>query len=132
MEKVKLIYQGRRLNNKDQVRYSYKNTTTKKNEWYSKKLINCSVGGIVEAVRTDTGVKQPYEFIGRHSDDKEISEWSAKDWAVSKQIQVNREMKKVPKTEYDDLVGRFNDLIFYLSPVQKKLFTYRLLNDIKI
>lgn len=132
MDRIKLIYQGRRLNSKGQVRYSYRNLKTRKNDWYGSKLINTSIGAIIEVTETETGVKQPYKYIEHHKDEKEVSEWSTKDWAISKEIQVSKDMKKIPKTEYDDLVYRFNILIFPLSKPQKRLFMYRLLNDIKL
>ncbi|KQC30196.1 hypothetical protein [Flagellimonas eckloniae] len=130
MDRITLTYLGRTLSRDKKIRYRYRNSKTGKVDWYGKKLMGESIGSIIECTPTDKGVKKPYEFKGR-LEQKELDELTEKDWAVQKEYELLREIKKVPKSKYNKLVGEINGLMWNLTPNQKKLFKMKLLMDLK-
>ncbi|WP_394749503.1 hypothetical protein [Spongiimicrobium salis] len=130
MERITLTYLGRVLNRKNQIRYRYRNSKTGQVDWYGKKFIGESLGAIIEATRTEKGVKQPYEFKGRLKE-KEIEALEEPDWAAQKEYELLREIKKVNKTKYKRMVDELNGMVRHLSPSQKRLFKMKLLMDLR-
>lgn len=128
--KTQLTYVGRVISTKGKLIYKYLDEN-KESQLYTKSIVPCSVGTIIECTKTDTGVKAPYDFIGKHKDQKDIDLWVQQDWANKKQIDVRREMKKVPKTKYDDIVSDLNWILRNLPRSQRLLFKMKLMNDLK-
>lgn len=130
MIRIKLTYQGKRLSSKGRILYSYLNPNGNDDERYPKKLKNVSIGGIIEVTKTENGVKPPYEYKGRHSNENDFPNRVEADWAAQKKHELLREMKKVPKTEYHKIVQRLNSIISNLPRNQRKLFKPKLIMDL--
>lgn len=131
MEKITYIYQGRRLTHKKKLIHSYLEKDSGKDSWYSKKLSQSSIGSIIECTKTDTGVKAPYDYKGKFNDESKITHWIELDWAAKKEYDLLKEMKKVPKSEYENILQRLNLILVNLPRNQRKLFKMKLLLDLK-
>lgn len=128
--KTQLTYVGRVITSRGKLFYKYLDENNESN-LYAKPVKSCAIGAIIECEKTDTGVRAPYDFIGKCEDQEKIDLWVQQDWANKKQIDIQRDMKKVPKTKYDDIVSDLNWILRGLPRSQRLLFKMKLINDLK-
>lgn len=142
MKEVELVYIGRRMSVKKRLIHCYIDLSTKEEEAYTKILCPISVGSVMRCTRTESGVSSPYVFLRKATDSKNVpittkvysvdtvSKWIEADWAAKKDFDLQKEMKRVPKSKYENLVLQINDLIEDLPASQRKLFKMKLLMDL--
>lgn len=129
---IKLTYIGRAITSKNKVSHRYLENDGPLVALYDKMLLpHMSVGTILTAIETENGVSGPYRFVGKVTDQTLLTEWSNADYLVGKTLQLEKDIKAVSKTEYDNIVAKLNFQLSQIPSSQRKLFAMRLMCDLK-
>lgn len=65
-----------------------------------------------------------------HQDEDQIAAWVEQDWANKKEMDLMRDIKRVPKAKYDAAIKQLKQIIRTLPRNQKTLFTFKVVNDL--
>lgn len=128
--RIEIVYIGREYYG-NKLFHTYVNVITKKELSFSKPIKLSGVGAIFSVIPTEKGVSGPYDYIGQHKIKDDLTLWMTRDALSKREYDLTRQIKKVPKTEYDGLIERLNRIHSKLSHSQKILFKIKVFNDIK-
>ena len=135
--RMQFIYTGVALNSKDQKRYAYINTESGKMELYKTKIWNSeTVGSVIEATKTETGVDAPYEFKGSVNQGlwpdylDSIAEWSIRERASLETLRLVSEGKKDHPESINGLITQIKGACWSLNARQRKNFALWIYNQL--
>lgn len=139
--RIKLVYVGRFLNAKDQIRYEYAQIKEDtgvmelddlgNNLLFKSRLKGSAVGVMFGATRTATGVMGPYDYLGHWQDLNQLGIWRAADEATYLQYQNTRKIKNIPKNAYDEAIENLTLIYWGLTPSQRDAFLFRVVAKIQ-
>lgn len=134
-KRVQLTYVGRRRSHSDlKPRYCYYKGPIQDNNlfWFKSPMKKTdTIGIVVEATETPTGVKPPYEYIDQVEHPKMLGEWEAKERTDMLWIQSQKRMTKVPDSSYQTAVKELKYLYRQLNTTQRTAFLFRVIKDIE-
>ena len=125
--RVQLIFAGIVLDTENRRLYSYINTELDREERYKTKLWKYeTVGAVIEATKTDTGVQGPYKHLGKVSDElwpkycEDVTLWSIQERANLESLRVIAESKKDHPNSLNALVQEIKEHSRFLNSNQRK------------
>lgn len=110
---IKLVFQGKRLTNKNTLAYTYGIVGTDDTLWFARPLngVKYHVGRALDCSRTETGVAPPYKIdFDYKAKSEDVRTWSLADIEASEHYKEIQEAKKPISGNVTDFVDQLRDL----------------------
>lgn len=127
---ITLTYISRVEYKKTKMAHAYLENGSEQRVLYAKKLAVHSIGAKIECVKTETGVKAPYNYLGHETNNDLIRKWINRDQAVADQIRTESQAARNIITKYDSSIEIIKKSYRELAPSQKQMFINRLIIEI--
>ena len=130
---MKITYQyiGRKLRDDGKLIHLYENLETKQEDAYLKKMSFEVIGCLVEGERTETGIKGPFK-VKKNPGDRDLTIFIERDRMAGLDYMTRKEIKKAPKSKYQDVKNQIQNILHGLPARQRKLFLMKLMLELNI
>lgn len=134
-KKKRTIYLGRRLGNSNKIFHAYieqdkvkeLNTISNNEIWFKEKALNASIGSII-IFSESQNLANNFQYEGKT--DEDMTFWIEKDKLVYQEYKANQDIKKIPKTKYNQLIKELKEISDRLPKNQKTIFINKILLDL--
>lgn len=126
-QKTNIVYTGRVQLRGGKVGHAYQLTNeagelTGKRISFAKKLLEVSVGGIINVVVTEDGVEGKRAYAGQWKDKEAVGAWRAADEMLAREQDLKKQMSSVPANTYAEAMGMLKNIVSGLPRTQRQLF----------
>ena len=133
MSIIRVKYAGRYDNANDgktALRHLYISDDGKRLIFKGKLIKISSIGSVITMVQDTDGTYTQFKLTDERAEQSFIDEHVARDKAEFIEWTAKKNLAKVPKSKYDDVINDLRDVMRYLSATEKKALIVKILLDI--